>query len=450
MPTLNTFLFKAYGYNPETGKLTLDYALEDGASFREEITFPDAHAAYQSLSAHSHEALDRAFQLIFLLAGVSYYKATIPRHLRNEAFALDEQTAAFCQKVYAGGLGEFAYRNKVDLDFVFETDKAIPQLSQATVLGLSARALVPVGGGKDSIVTIESLRKAGKPFTLFALGGAGELAEPIRRTIETAKAEVIHVRRVLSPCLIELNKQAGTLNGHVPITAILSSIAVACAILYGFNAVILSNERSANAPNLVLNGKEINHQYSKSFSFERDLATYVHDTIAADLHYFSLLRPLSETAIAKRFAAQASAYFSVFRSCNASFKQDEGRRARNWCCNCPKCRFVFLALASFMEKAPLIATFGNNLLDNPAQEEGFRELCGLAAFKPFECVGEIEESATLMAKLATDPAWKKDSVIAALTSNLTSKIPDPEAALDTLLKPSSDHLIPDEYAHALD
>ena len=47
-----------------------------------------------------------------------------------------------------------------------------------------------------------------------------------------------------------------------------------------------------------------------------------------------------------------------------------------------------------------MATFGCNMLDEPSQVDGFAELCGLLRHKPFECVGEIEESAAVMAHLA--------------------------------------------------
>ena len=119
------------------------------------------------------------------------------------------------------------------------------------------------------------------------------------------------------------------------------------------------------------------------------------------VRYFSFLRPLSEVAIARRFARH-TAYLPVFRSCNAAFRQSPERRATNWCCDCPKCRFVFLALAPFVDRQLLIATFGRDMLDDPAQIDGFAELCGLRRHKPFECVGEVEESATVMAHLG-DP-----------------------------------------------
>ena len=437
MMNVNQFLFKKYGFDPKTGELSLHYAFDQGPAFVEVISFP---VPRQDLSADRKAALDQAFRVLFLLAGVSYYKAAIPPRLVCEAFALDPKLAAFCDEVYRGGLGEFAYRNKVKLDFAFEVADAQPRA--AGEIGLPHRMLVPVGGGKDSIVTIEALKNAGKDITLFALGGE-TLAMPIAKTIEVSGLSHIPIKRKISPELIELNAQ-GALNGHVPITAILSAITVCCAILYGFDAVVLSNESSANAPNVVCDGVEVNHQFSKSLAFEKSFASLVRDTVATDLRYISLLRPLTETAIASRFA-KLEAYYPVFRSCNTAFRQNEAKRGTRWCCDCPKCRFVFLALAPFMKKEKLIAIFGRDMLDDPAQLDGFKELCGLSAIKPFECVGEIEESQALLAALVAQAAWKDSAIVAALAPLIT-----PRVTVQDLLARRDEHLLSDEELKVID
>lgn len=443
MQDFGDFIFRKVDFQRSTGTLTMSYAYQNGPEFTEKVHFK---GPFRPLFESENAVLERLFRLIFLMAGISYYKAAIPPRLVCEAFALDGETAAFCQKLYFNGLGEFAYRNKVNLDFHFDSTTA--QGALPISLNLPHRALVPVGGGKDSIVTIETLKKAGMDVSLFALGGAGDLADPIRDTIEMSGLPFIHVRRVLCPNLIELNKQ-GALNGHVPITAILSGIAAACAVLYGFDAVVLSNEGSSNAPNLVVDGCAINHQYSKSAEFEKDFAELIRQTITPDLHSFSFLRPLSETAIASRFAKLGTTYFDVFRSCNTAFRQDESKRGKKWCCDCPKCRFVFLALAPFMDKEKLVSIFGSNMLNDPAQLEGFKELCGLSAFKPFECVGEVQESALLMLKLAEREEWAQDCVVKQLASTLASRYPDAASQFDKLLQTSNEHFLPKEFRDAL-
>jgi UDP-N-acetyl-alpha-D-muramoyl-L-alanyl-L-glutamate epimerase len=438
------FLFDSYAFQEETGTLFLRYGFDNGPAFEEKIVFPPAA---RTLSKNEQTVLESSFRLIFLLAGVSYYKARVPERLVCRAFHLDRETAAFLEKVYRNGLGEFAYRNNLDLSnrirFAAEevpTWKAVP-------LEPSSRLLVPVGGGKDSIVTLECLKTVGENVTLFALGGESGLAEPIRATIEASGLPFLSVARMLSPALMDLNR-TGALNGHVPITAILSSIALACAILHGFGAVVMSNEHSASEPNVRMGNLEINHQYSKSLAFEKDLAAFVREHISPDLATFSFLRPLSEAAIARRFA-KLEKYHAVFRSCNTAFRQDEAMRGKNWCCDCPKCRFVFLALAPFMDKAKLIDVFGKNLLADEKQKEGFAELCGLSSHKPFECVGEIAESAMLMQKLAQSGTWKDDAIVKSLGGQLSKQTKDFENRFNSLFAMKDGHQVPEKFLEML-
>jgi UDP-N-acetyl-alpha-D-muramoyl-L-alanyl-L-glutamate epimerase len=443
--TSQPFIFERYDFDAKTCILHLRYRYDGGASFEEQISFPDPIPA---LSVDSRAALDQAFRLIFLLAGVSYYKAYMPQNLICEAFPLDRATADFIARVYRGGLGEFAYRNKIDLSEKIKFAVSDMPAPEPLSLSLPGRLLVPVGGGKDSIVTIELLKQAGYPITLYAQGkSVDDIADPIQATIEAAGLPAFRIGRVLSQNLLELNK-AGALNGHVPITAILSSITIACAILYGFDTIVMSNEHSASVPNLKIGGMEINHQYSKSLEFEADLSAYIATHLSPDLHVFSLLRPLTESAIARRFAGYDK-YHGIFRSCNTAFRQDERRRGKSWCCDCPKCRFVFLALAPFIDKPHLIAIFGKNMLDDETQKQGFAELCGLVSHKPFECVGEIEESAVLMEKLRQSEPWKNDKIVRDLEASLATSQKDVDTRYNALFAPRADHRVPKEFLRLL-
>ena len=186
---------------------------------------------------------------------------------------------------------------------------------------------------------------------------------------------------------------AGALNGHVPITGILSAIALAGAVMAGCDAIAMSNEHSASAPNLRIDNIEINHQFSKSLEFEEDFSEYVQKShIARALPTFRCCGRCQRSR-SPGGSRNHREYFRIFRSCNTAFRQLLTARGRGWCCDCPKCRFVFLALSPFIAKAELIGIFGNNLLDDETQRDGFAQLCGLQEHKPFECVGEIAESA---------------------------------------------------------
>jgi len=419
------FVCEAYRFAPESGTLSLYYAFSTGERFEERIAFP--------AGAQPSEAADRTFRLLLLACGVSYYKAFVPERIRCTAFPLDPVTAQFFTEFYRKGLGEFAWRNGIDLAGLAFLSEAVAPASPLQ-LQLPRLTCVPVGGGKDSIVTIECLKQAHEPLVLFSLGNAA----PIEATIAQAGLPAIHVTRRLDPALFELNK-TGALNGHVPITGILSIIVLACSVMCGFDAIAMSNEHSASVPNIA----DVNHQYSKSFEFEQSFNRLLDHHVLRGVRYFSLLRPLSEVAIARRFARHPE-YLPVFRSCNTAFRQAVERRGSSWCCDCPKCRFVFLALAPFVERQRLVDTFGCNLLDDVSQIDGFAELCGLLRHKPFECVGEIEESAAVMAHLTGITAWRDAAVVSALAPRL------PRRDFDALFAMRRPHLVPQRYLAMLD
>ena len=431
MPEPREFICEAYRFEQATGALSLRYAFDTGQRFEEHIVFP---VGARQLTAQEGEALDRLFRMLLLACGVSYYKAFAPARLTCGAFPIDRPTVAFFTDFYVNGLAEFAYRNGIDLASRLHIAVDAIDAPSAIGLALPRRTCVPVGGGKDSIVTIECLKQAGEPLVLFSLGKAA----PIEATIAEAALPAIHVTRRLDAALFDLNA-AGALNGHVPITGILSMIVLACAIICGFDTIAMSNEHSASAPNVM----DVNHQWSKSFEFEQALQRHVARHIVGDIKYFSFLRPLTEIAIARRFSRHPG-YMPIFRSCNAAFRQAPEQRATGWCCDCPKCRFVFLALAPFVAKSHLVATFGRNMLDDATQIEGFAELCGVARFKPFECVGEIEESAATLRHLASMADWHGDAVVCAIAPRV------PAADFASLFAPRSPHAVPDRFLAMLD
>jgi UDP-N-acetyl-alpha-D-muramoyl-L-alanyl-L-glutamate epimerase len=435
------FVFEQYRYDSGANTLSLVYRFLDGPRFEERLLFD---FPTQPLSADATAVLDRIFRLIFLLSGVSYYKAFVPDFLRCEAFLLDPDTAAFLQNFYEKGLAEFAWKNHISLHghchFACDAIVAPPPLD----LDLPHRTCVPIGGGKDSLVTLECLKTGGENLVLFTLGDA----DPIAACIAAAGLPFIRIRRQLDPALLKLNKE-GALNGHVPITGILSAIVLACAVLSGFDTIAMSNEHSASAPNLTTDGVSVNHQYSKSLEFEHDFADYAARHITPSIAYFSLLRPLSEIEIARRFTRHPQ-YFGIFRSCNTAFRQLPEERGRSWCCNCPKCRFVFLALAPFVPKPQLIGIFGRDMLDDETQIEGFAELCGLREHKPFECVGEIGESAATMMRLGSSLEWRDDAVVRRLLGDLPSLQQICPTGFCALLKARHPHRVPDAFLVKLD
>lgn len=434
------FIFTSRSFYAPSGTLVLGYSYPGLCDFSETITLGPSK---RKLSTDDEIALNNAFRALHLAAGVSYYKAFIPAQIEINDGALDGESADFFENLYFNGLGEFAFRNQVKLKgrINFPRGAGVSVIKNISPTG---KTLVPVGGGKDSLVTVEALRRAKQNITLCAVNRAG----PIVACIKQSGLDAIFIERKIDKQLLQLNQQ-GALNGHVPITAIVSFILVAAAIWHGYDAVAFSNERSANEGNTEWEGRIVNHQFSKSLEFENALSGFIKNRIAGGIDCFSFLRPLSELHIAKLFSSE-NRYDGVFTSCNKSYRINDAMTDKRWCCDCPKCRFVFLVLAPFMEKARLVKIFGHDMLDDKSQTDGFRELLGLQGHKPWECVGEILESASAFNAIATKPEWAETSVIKALRGEMAAGSDELEKSFSAMLTPDVSENIPTRFRGAFD
>jgi hypothetical protein len=414
------------------GRVTLRYGLDEEIHFVEELELPIEGEL-------SDEQLARAEGLLSLLhwvAGVSYFKTAAPAAIRCEDGAPPPAAGALLEALYSEGLGEFAYTNGLPAipRPKFPRGPA-PAASGAATAPALARMLVPVGGGKDSAVALEIARRSGAEVALFSIGDA----PPIARTVAVSGLDHLLARRRLDPQLAALNR-AGALNGHIPITAIVSCAALLTAAVRGFDAVVMANERSASSGNMSWDGVEINHQFSKGLPAERLLRAALAEA-AEGLQLFSILRPASELAIARAFA-RMDRYHAAFTSCNAIFRIDPQLRASSWCCDCPKCRFVFLALAPFSDPAHLREVFGSDLLEDERQFEGFALLTATGGHKPFECVGEEEESLAAVRMLAADPRWRGHAVVRRLVAEVLPQFPPTAGDPARVLALGDDHAVP--------
>ena len=428
------FLIERPIFDAANATARFSYGL-DGRHFIEVLEFP----AITDPAALTSPAFLKLLDLTAIVLGVSYFKLKAPLEICAPNIALTQSETAFVLDVYENGLGEFYARNNLSRfgKLVVSTPHDVTASADRR-LELPNRALLPIGGGKDSLVSVELLSAAAIPFTPFAVNPKG----PILTSVDKIGVPPVYVRRILDKEMIRLGKEPGFYNGHVPSTAINSMIASLCALLFGFNRIVLSNERSASEGNVVFDGREANHQYSKSLGFERTIATILAEATGGALEYFSLLRPYSEARIAALFARETR-YDRVFSSCNQNFKL-AGHDGPLWCGHCPKCHFVFLIFAPVMDKARLLSIFGQNLLDNGENEASFRELTGLAGQKPWECVGEILEAAACLYALAQRPEWSGDTIVARLKPDLEAQYGAPAlaSALAELIADSPDHLIP--------
>ena len=427
-----TFRFVRCSLDESTGVAQLVYAFDNGPELVETVTIPGAPFVLDGARA---QAVEQALRLLHLFAGVSYYKAAVPEDVRIDSYAIDADTAALVEAVYLNGLGEFAYRNGLNLRGRFR----LPVQGEAVTApsaGLREHALVAIGGGKDSLVSIEALRALGIEETVTWIGGS----QLIRACAERTGLPTLNIGRVLAPELFELNRQ-GAWNGHIPVTAVNSAIMALAALLQGVNQVVFSNERSASYGSQIPGTGEVNHQWSKGWAFEQAFGEHLEKHVAADLQYYSLLRPLSELAVARQFA-KSDFYDAHFSSCNRNFHILGERPVNRWCGVCPKCHFVFLALAPFMPKTRLVRIFGRNLLDDAEQAGGFDALLEFQDHKPFECVGEGRESRAAMATLASRPEWSEDVLVKRFIQEIQPQLEATELSIEPLLVLEGEHRIP--------
>lgn len=441
MTTINPRLTHSFRFVRATyadGVAELVYAFDQGEEMVERVRFPDA----PGVPAERRHAFDQALKLLHLIAGVSYYKAGVPPKIDVEP--LDAQTAELLDALYLHGLAEFAYRNDLDLRgrIAFPRGGVTPPVAPA--LALPSRTLVPIGGGKDSLVAVEAIKAIGGEATAAWVGNSPLIAACAART----GLPTLNIQRELSPVLFELNR-LGAWNGHIPVTAVNSAILALAAVLYGYDSIAFANERSASAATLEYEGQQVNHQWSKGFAFETLLGDWLHTHVAADLDYCSLLRPYSELAITRAFA-RLTPYFDAFSSCNRNFRILGPKPADRWCGQCPKCHFVFLALAPFLPKPRLLSIFGRNLLDDESQAAGFDALLEYQDHKPFECVGEGAEARAAMYALSQRPEWQEDALVARFIREILPQLDTTQLALAPWLQASPGHRVPARLQPALE
>jgi len=336
------------------------------------------------------EKLGREFfeNLVFNLGMVelvSYWKITCSPKVTVQIGSLNDEQIAWWKKLYLNGLGEFLYTNGIytylqnnNIEFMEIICQNETEMSFKTTLHLEGN-LIPVGGGKDSVVTLELLRDMKKDNTCYIVNARGAS----RATAKIAGYENIYApKRTLDANMLELNKK-GFLNGHTPFSAILAFSSYFSAVILSKKYIILSNEASANEPNV--KGTNINHQYSKSLEFENDFREYSKKFLCENgPEYFSLLRPWTEWQIVREFVKHDK-YFSEFKSCNVGSKQDV------WCENCPKCLYVYIMLSAFLDDNQMQKIFKTDMLDNLELKDTFSGLIEDNVDKPFECVGMKEE-----------------------------------------------------------
>ena len=380
------FRYESFQLDRSSSRITarFKFSIPPDISFAPEVIFEPVHEGWHSVA---EEPLKNAIFNLGLIESFSYWKATASPTIEVQAGHLSSEQAAWWEDLLLNGMGEFFYRNQVDFtpkDFVKIVSKPDGQFLRAYNGPLPPRSLLTIGGGRDSALAAGLLKRAGHEFTCMMLNPSSA-ARNIARQV-TASDPVI-VRRTICLELLELNRR-GYLNGHTPFSAYLAFLGSVCLLLHGYSNLIVANERSSDEGNVHYRGRDINHQYSKSFRFERQFDDYLRKFLASDARYFSLVRPLYELQIGRLFSSLPE-FFEVFKSCNRN-------RSDSWCGQCPKCASVFLTMYPFVETSTLTKIFGHDLFFSDETVPILRELAGFEV-KPFECVATIGEITAALA-----------------------------------------------------
>ncbi|HEX3770083.1 MAG TPA: hypothetical protein VHV30_04430 [Polyangiaceae bacterium] len=442
-PRHRSFEFRTSTLSGRT--ISLAYALTGGpdpdVQFTEVLELPPELPAPDAADPAVRALLDGIHRVF----GVSYYKAAVPR--RIVAPPVSRADAAFWSHLYTEGLGEFYYRNDLFPDHegfpVGEVANVAPGARPAASPTREERALVLVGGGKDSAVTREVLRHAGVAATGFSLGSSAWLS----RSVGPMGVPHLSVRRRLDPRLRELNER-GAWNGHVPISACIAFVATLVAHLAGDRWIAAGNERSADEGNVTWRGMQINHQWSKSLGFEEQFGAWCERHLPGGPAYFSVLRPLGELRIAEAFSHHPR-YFRDFTSCNRNFRQLPNGEESRWCGRCPKCVFVYLILAPSLDDGQLRAIFEGDFLAPAENRDLLEQLAGLAKMKPFECVGTFDETRAALGLLARKGRLP-ESLRSWYASNLAPLAGDAEATLAALRSSDAPNRLPAGWKERLD
>ena len=378
---LNTFIYQSYEIIDNEEKIILKFHYQ----LDEEGRVTDF---FHQLSLDKNERISSDFimdNIVFhigMAEAISYYKIALPQTFVIECGILDEAQKKWFQKLYFNGLGEYIYLNSIEVrqnDLVHFTckGKTFDKISVQT----QENIIIPIGGGKDSLVSYELLKDEFPDAFMFSMNPIVASQEILKKHPQHA----IELKRELDlEKILDFNAR-GYLNGHVPFSSIVGFISIWLGLLYRTKYIVLSNESSANEENIIYNGQKINHQYSKSIEFENDFREYIAGFLTEDVEYFSFLRPLDEIHIAQLFATFAKEHFFTFRSCNVGSKQNV------WCGKCPKCLFTYIMLCNYIDDATLQKIFGKDMLDDAKLQELFDGLSQSDAVKPFECVGTYDE-----------------------------------------------------------
>ncbi len=440
-----SFSCDSYTADWETGEITFAYSsrLENGTEyhFTETLTVPLPEDKSRTL----HPAIERMCEMIHMTLGVSYFKMFGPTVITHP-YTFSSEQVAYWELLYTHGLGEYYYTNQLDYRGKVRVEGRVGDV-QSVELHSSQKALVLHGGGKDSIVSVEVIKKAGIEFDLFAVNHSG---------IQKGVADVMHkpiytIVRKIDQQLIDMSKAGEVYTGHVPISAVYATLAMLYALLHGYTYVVTSNEESAVYGNISYLDMIVNHQWSKSQVFESATRAYLSSICGNSLDFFSLLRPLYEIRIAQLFS-KFSEYFEVFSSSNHNFTISSDGKSQRWDVEFSKGKveFVWALLSAFLSKEDMLRTFQIDVFSREDRLPIFQQLLGEKDVKPLDCVGTPEETIVALYLCYNRGEWNDTPIMMYFIHEVLPKHKD---AIDSytsyVMEWGDDSHIPHHFTNAL-
>jgi len=445
MAQATSFVFNHYSVENDGRSATFSYSVrlsgEDPLHFTEHLRFP-------APLDPANPVIDHLLTALHIGLGISYYKLFLPPRFEMGSLHLSASDADFWNEVYLMGLGEFLYVNKLGPDRVARFSAIGDSPAVTSPARGASKAILALGGGKDSIVAGELLRALSLEQSAFVLG-TGEHPGQTAAIAKDMGLELFGVNRTLDPLLLELNTRGDTYNGHVPISMVFALCGLVVAAATGAKYMVVGNEATASLPNTEWEGLSVNHQWSKSFAFEKALQAYVTSSISPDLWYFSAIRPFSSVAVAKLFSRYPK-YLADFTSCNRVFLMDPAKRPKgHWCTECAKCLSSFIILAPWLDESTLVSLFTKNMLDDTAQIPQFLALTGIEGHKPLDCVGSEEEMILSLNLLARQGKFTGSALMRIGQERGLIRDGDWQATLKASLEVGGEHSFPPELSDKL-
>lgn len=382
-------------------------------------------------------ALEPTLCAIALAFSAFFFKLADFKSICAGSFALDKCSAAFFSHSIQSGMGEFRYIQGLNPKKAIEVASLNSREPAPRKSSTKDHLIMLNGGGKDTIVAGELLKLCGQDFTWVTIRPNRSRRSVVELSGNPSSIEVgYHVDEAV-------NTDKVYPWGHIPHTSIILSLGLLIAQLIDARYVCAGNEQSANFGNIDFKGFELNHQYTKSFEYEKGFHDYVSRCVTPDIKVFSILRPFHDIQLGMMFS-QMTKYHASFLSCNTGVGRDE------WCGACPKCAFTALALYPFIGSEGCKLIFGRDVLHSHIIRQHIVDLT-TAKIKPWECVGTQEES-KLALKLILDNNPKLSFDRAPFRSELEDIVVnfDKRHHEETLLNSvSSQHLIPPEIVERL-